>query len=91
MNDHEEQPNLEDDGQADDGECVSNENEEVYVDKAEEDGGLADDEGNGTKQPHLAVKRRRKPSERILKKKLKNVVFDKDGGGMSAANPVSLE
>ena len=52
-----------------------------------EEGNEADDEGVN----NLPRIRRRRPSERILKKKLKKAVYDKDGGGSSAAKPVHLD
>ncbi|CAH1427471.1 unnamed protein product [Lactuca virosa] len=44
--------------------------------------------------PNLSTKpmhRKRKPSERILKLKLKKTVYDKDGSGSSATKPVKLD
>ena len=55
--------------------------------EAGDEGNEADDEGVN----NLPRIRRRRPSERILKKKLKKAVYDKDGGGSSAAKPVHLE
>ncbi|KAL4589576.1 hypothetical protein LXL04_002484 [Taraxacum kok-saghyz] len=60
---------------------------------------LNDDEGDdygvdagGDEVPiHLMGGRRRRPSARIIQNKLKKAVYDKDGGGSSAANPVALE
>ncbi|CAH1444457.1 unnamed protein product [Lactuca virosa] len=40
---------------------------------------------------NLPVYRKRIPYERVLKIKLKNPVYDKDGSGSSATKPVSLE
>ncbi|KAL4579247.1 hypothetical protein LXL04_015385 [Taraxacum kok-saghyz] len=52
----------------------------------DDDADLGGDEAEKVPMP-----RKRKPSEMIIKNKLKKAVFDKDGGGSSASNPVSLE
>ena len=54
---------------------------------------LNDDDADlgGDEAEQVPMPRKRKPSQRIIKNKLKKAVFDKDGGGSSAANPVSLE
>nr|KAJ0211097.1 hypothetical protein LSAT_V11C400226380 [Lactuca sativa] len=79
-----------DDGDVIEGEGVNHGNEavgDVLNNEVADDGNVADDEG------HLIVPktRKRKPSERITKLKLKKAVFDKDGGGPTCSNPVNLE
>lgn len=79
-----------DDGDVIEGEGINHENEaagDVLNNEVDDDGNVADDEG------HLIVPktRKRKPSERITKLKLKKAVFDKDGGGSTCSNPVNLE
>ncbi|CAH1452235.1 unnamed protein product [Lactuca virosa] len=79
-----------DDGDVIEGEGVNHRNEaagDVLNNEVADDGNVADDEG------HLIVPkiRKRKPSERITKLKLKKAVFDKDGGGSTCSNPVNLE
>ena len=49
------------------------------------------DAGDDEVPIHLMGGRKRRPSERIIRNKLKKGVYDKDGGGSSAANPVALE
>ncbi|KAL4586511.1 hypothetical protein LXL04_011147 [Taraxacum kok-saghyz] len=86
---------LADDSQPvyEDGEVVIADDGAAYVFADEmivgagEEGNEADDEGVN----NLPRIRRRRPSERILKKKLKKAVYDKDGGGSSAAKPVHLD
>ncbi|CAI9281009.1 unnamed protein product [Lactuca saligna] len=63
-----------------------------------DDGHLGDDEGEqeeggDDEGPNDVprVTRSRKPSVRIILQKLKKTVFDKNGGGSSASNPVRLE
>ncbi|CAH1416035.1 unnamed protein product [Lactuca virosa] len=66
--------------------------------EGDDDGHLGDDEGEqeeggddeGPDDVPRATKLR-KPSERIILQKLKKTVFDKNGGGSSASNPVRLE
>ncbi|KAI3724416.1 hypothetical protein L2E82_36191 [Cichorium intybus] len=62
------------------------------VDVALVEDGNKEDQGHVVDAPviHKKLKPRR-PSERILKNKLKNPVFDKDGGGSTNDNPVDLE
>ncbi|CAH1421491.1 unnamed protein product [Lactuca virosa] len=79
-----------DDGDVIEGEGVNHGNEvagDVLNNEVVDDGNVADDEG------HLIVPktRKRKPSERITKLKIKKAVFDKDGGGSTCSNPVNLE
>ncbi|CAH1425990.1 unnamed protein product [Lactuca virosa] len=64
-------------------------NNEVADDgnKVVDDGNEADDEGHMI----MPKTRKRKPSERITKLKLKKAVFDKDGGGSTCSNPLNLE
>ncbi|KAL4583937.1 hypothetical protein LXL04_008523 [Taraxacum kok-saghyz] len=57
---------------------------------------LGDDEGPKDvpiirRRQHAPMTRKRRPSARIIFKKMKNHVFDKDGGGSSATKPVSSE
>ncbi|KAI3782267.1 hypothetical protein L2E82_12307 [Cichorium intybus] len=54
--------------------------------------GNKEDQGHVVDAPVIHKKLKvRRPSERILKNKLKNPVFDKDGGGSTNDNPVDLE
>lgn len=64
------------------------------MEEVNDDGGQygdAADEG----QQEVVVKgpkiKKRRPSERIMKQKLKKAVFDKDGRGASSDYPVDLE
>ncbi|KAI3674450.1 hypothetical protein L2E82_52274 [Cichorium intybus] len=62
------------------------------VDVALVEAGNKEDQGHVVDAPIIHKKiRARRPSERILKNKLKNPVFDKDGGGSTNDNPVDLE
>lgn len=54
----------------------------------EDDRNRDDDEGHDVIP---VVKRTRKTSERITKIKLRKGVYNKDGGGSSSTNPVTLE
>nr|KAJ0223078.1 hypothetical protein LSAT_V11C200057480 [Lactuca sativa] len=88
-----------DDGQVDDVEVFADdEGDDEGVDKVQVEAGIeaavegVDDIVNNL--PNLSTKtvhRKRKPSERILKLKLKKIVYDKDGGGSSATKPVKLD
>ncbi|KAI3517252.1 hypothetical protein L1887_16465 [Cichorium endivia] len=62
------------------------------VDVALVEAGNKEDQGHVVDVPviHKKLKPRR-PSERILKNKLKNPVFDKDGGGSTNENTVDFE
>ncbi|CAH1421897.1 unnamed protein product [Lactuca virosa] len=75
---------------------------EVFVDDEVNDGGVdagkevvvegvdeGQEEDDGVS--NLLVCRKRKPSDRILKLKLKKIVYDKDGSGSSATKHVKLD
>lgn len=85
MNEVEGHPSVDDDG-----DCVIDDTNGAS-DEGEPDrdgmGNLADDEGHND----VPFRRKRNPSERIIKQKLKKIVYDKNGSTSSAANPINLE
>ncbi|CAH1412800.1 unnamed protein product [Lactuca virosa] len=92
LNDKGEGVENQDDGDAIEGECEGINDENVVADDVLNNE-VADDENEADDECHLILpkKRKRKPSERITKLKLKKAVFDKDGGGSTCSNPVNLE